>query len=181
MISSSIFRVLVLGTVALTAAGCAKPQPEASGASVAVAETPASTPSADAGATSLASAEELPVVHIYKTPTCGCCAEWVTHIEQAGFQTEVQDLPNVSGVKQRLGVPEDLGSCHTAMVGDYVVEGHVPADAIRRLLSERPQGVAGIAVPGMPMGSPGMEGPWSDPYDVIAFRRNGQQFVFESR
>ncbi|HEV2129812.1 MAG TPA: DUF411 domain-containing protein [Longimicrobiaceae bacterium] len=180
MASFSIFRLLVLGAAGLMAAGCAKPQPEPRTASTAEAPAPAAEPAAaDAGA-SLAAAD-LPVVHIYKTPTCGCCADWVTHIEHAGFETEVQDLPNLTAVKQRLGVPENLGSCHTAMVGDYVIEGHVPADAIRRLLSERPEGVAGIAVPGMPMGSPGMEGPWKDPYDVVAFRQNGQQFVFESR
>ncbi len=123
---------------------------------------------------------ESPVMQIYKTPTCGCCGDWVTHVEQAGFRTEVHDLRSVAAVKAQAGVPHHLESCHTTLVGDYVVEGHVPADVIQRLLREKPE-VAGIAVPGMPMGSPGMEGPWKDPYDVIAFRRDGSQYVFESR
>jgi len=122
---------------------------------------------------------ELPVVHVYKTPTCGCCTDWVTHIEAAGFRTEVQDLQDLTMIKARAGVPHTLGSCHTSLVGDYVVEGHVPASALRRLLTEKPA-IAGIAVPGMPMGSPGMEGPWKDPYDVIAFTRDGKQTVYES-
>jgi hypothetical protein len=122
---------------------------------------------------------DLPVVHVYKSPTCGCCADWVTHIEAAGFKTEVQDMPDVTPIKQRAGLPQDLGSCHTALVGDYVVEGHVPASTMLRLLTEKPA-IAGIAVPGMPMGSPGMEGPWKDDYDVIAFTRDGRRAVYES-
>lgn len=172
----------VLCALALLAAGCARSQPEGRVAAVAAAEAPvqpaAPPPTADAAA---ATADAEPVIHVYKTPTCGCCADWVEHVEQAGFRTEVQDLPDVRGVKQRLGVPENLGSCHTALVGDYVVEGHVPAEVIRRLLSERPD-IAGIAVPGMPIGSPGMEmGSRRDPYQVIAFRRSGERFVFENR
>lgn len=137
---------------------------------------------ADTHATTSAMAEvnaALPVVHVYKTPTCGCCKAWVAYMEQAGFRTETEDMPNVDAVKQRLGVPGHLASCHTAVIGDYVIEGHVPADAIRRLLAERPE-VAGLAVPGMPMGSPGMEGPRKDPYDVIAFGTDGGEFVFAS-
>jgi hypothetical protein len=118
---------------------------------------------------------------VYKTPTCGCCRAWVDHVQAAGFQVEVHDMPDVAPVKAEHGVPGHLGSCHTALVDGYVVEGHVPADVIRRLLSERPQ-VAGIAVPGMPAGSPGMEmGARKDPYDVIAFARDGKVSVFESR
>lgn len=118
---------------------------------------------------------------VYKTPSCGCCRAWVDHVKAAGFQVEVQDMPDVTPVKNEHGVPQHLGSCHTALVDGYVIEGHVPADVIRRLLSERPQ-VAGIAVPGMPAGSPGMEmGDRKDPYDVIAFARDGKVSVFESR
>ena len=118
---------------------------------------------------------------VYKTPTCGCCRAWVEHVQAAGFQVEVQDMPDVSPVKNEHGVPGHLASCHTALVDGYVIEGHVPADVIRRLLSERPQ-VAGIAVAGMPAGSPGMEmGDRKDPYDVIAFARDGKVSVFESR
>ena len=118
---------------------------------------------------------------VYKTPTCGCCRAWVDHVKAAGFEVEVQDMVDVSPVKNEHGVPQHLGSCHTALVDGYVIEGHVPADVIRRLLSERPQ-VAGIAVPGMPAGSPGMEmGDRKDPYDIIAFARDGKVSVFESR
>jgi hypothetical protein len=119
---------------------------------------------------------------VYKTPTCGCCKKWVENMQAAGFQVEVHDTADVSPVKAEQGLPQHLSSCHTALVDGYVVEGHVPADVIRRLLSERPQ-VAGIAVPGMPMGSPGMEVPGGrkDPYDIIAFARNGTVSVYETR
>ncbi len=119
---------------------------------------------------------------VYKTPTCGCCKKWVEHVQAAGFQVEVHDTADVTPVKNEHGLPQHLASCHTAIVDGYVIEGHVPADVIRRLLAERPQ-VAGIAVPGMPMGSPGMEVPGGQahPYDVIAFARNGTVSVFETR
>lgn len=119
---------------------------------------------------------------VYKSPTCGCCKAWVEHVQEAGFEVEVHDVPNVQPVKEEHGLPGHLASCHTALVGGYVVEGHVPADVIRRLLAERPD-VAGIAVPGMPAGSPGMEVPsgQKDAYDVIAFTRDGGVSVFESR
>jgi hypothetical protein len=118
---------------------------------------------------------------VYKSPTCGCCSKWVEHVQQAGFQVEVHDTANVAPIKNEHGLPQHLASCHTAIVDGYVIEGHVPADVIRRLLAERPQ-VAGIAVPGMPTGSPGMEmGDRKDPYDVIAFARDGKLSVYESR
>lgn len=119
-------------------------------------------------------------IRVFKTPTCGCCAKWVEHMRQAGFAPEVQDLPHLGAIKQSAGVPGKLQSCHTALVGDYVVEGHVPADVVRQLLEQKPP-VAGIAVPGMPMGSPGMEGPRKDPYQVIAFTKDGQERVFAER
>lgn len=119
---------------------------------------------------------------VYKTPTCGCCRAWVDHVKAAGFAVEVHDMPSVDPVKHEHGLPGHLASCHTAIVDGYVVEGHVPADVIRRMLRERPQ-VAGIAVPGMPMGSPGMEVPGGrkDPYDIIAFSRDGKVSVYETR
>lgn len=118
---------------------------------------------------------------VYKTPTCGCCKNWVEHVQAAGFQVEVHDTADVAPIKNEHGLPQHLASCHTAIVDGYVIEGHVPADVIRRLLAERPQ-VAGIAVPGMPAGSPGMEmGSRRDPYDVIAFARDGKVSVFETR
>ncbi|HEX6372214.1 MAG TPA: DUF411 domain-containing protein [Longimicrobium sp.] len=119
---------------------------------------------------------------VYKTPTCGCCRAWVENMQSAGFAVETHDMPDVEPVKHEHGLPGHLASCHTAIVDGYVVEGHVPADVIRRMLRERPQ-VAGIAVPGMPVGSPGMEVPGGrkDPYDIIAFSRDGKVSVYETR
>jgi hypothetical protein len=150
-----------------------------------------SAPAADAGdAAATASRAGQPAAAtqagtrmvVYKTPTCGCCRAWVDHVKAAGFAVEVRDMPDVAPVKREHGLPGHLASCHTAIVDGYVVEGHVPADVIRRMLRERPQ-VAGIAVPGMPMGSPGMEVPGGrkDPYDIIAFSRDGNVSVYETR
>jgi hypothetical protein len=123
----------------------------------------------------------LPVMTVYKTPTCGCCTEWVTHMKAAGFQVRVTDLDDLTEIKQASGVPMRLRTCHTAVVGDYVVEGHVPADLVKKLLRERPR-VAGIAVPGMPIGSPGMEqGNQKEPYDVLLFDRSGRTTVYAKR
>jgi hypothetical protein len=124
-----------------------------------------------------------PEVTVYKTPTCGCCVNWIRHLERAGFTVTAHDTANVAPIRNRHGVPQALQSCHTALVGGYVVEGHVPADVIQRLLRERPR-VAGIAVPGMPAGSPGMEGlggPARQPYQVLAFRAEGGWTVYERR
>ncbi len=118
-------------------------------------------------------------VIVYKSPTCGCCSEWVKHLKENGFSVKTEDLHNVNPIKAELGVPNQLRSCHTAKVGDYVIEGHVPAKDISRLLKEKPQ-VSGLAVPGMPMGSPGMEGPRKDPYDVLTFQMNGKTSVYTS-
>jgi hypothetical protein len=124
--------------------------------------------------------EAGPVVQVAKSPTCGCCADWVDHLESEGFRVEVEDTGDLISVKRRLGVPGDLSSCHTAVVEGYVIEGHVPAGDIRRLLAERPGDVEGLAVPGMPAGSPGMEGPPPEPYDVVAFYGDGGRRVFAS-
>jgi len=123
---------------------------------------------------------EAETVVVYKSPTCGCCGKWVDHLRDNGFQVMVKDRADMVPVKDELGVPFGLRSCHTAKVGGYVVEGHVPADQVKRLLDEKPD-VAGLAVPGMPMGSPGMEGPRKDPYEVIAFRRDGGTRVYARR
>lgn len=119
----------------------------------------------------------VPVMTVYKSPTCGCCVAWVDHLRANGLTVEVVDEPQMNPLKGSLGVPGDLRSCHTATIGDYVVEGHVPAQDIQRLLAERPA-VRGLAVPGMPIGSPGMEmGDRVDPYEVIAFKGE-QRTVF---
>ena len=120
-------------------------------------------------------------ITVYKTPTCGCCGKWVQHLTSAGFAPVVNDLPDVGSTKAKLGVPSELGSCHTAVVDGYIVEGHVPADVIKQLLKERPN-VVGIAVPGMPVGSPGMEqGDEKQPYDIIAFDKTGKTTVYAKR
>ena len=118
----------------------------------------------------------LPKVVMTKDPNCGCCGGWVEHMKAAGFPVDVVTTPQVNRVKVRLGVPDDLASCHTAEVGGYVIEGHVPADAIKRLLAEKPQ-AKGLAVPGMPVGSPGMEvaGVGNDAFEVILFGSSGRK------
>ena len=120
--------------------------------------------------TAVGHADALPLVTVTKDPSCGCCGGWVTHIEAAGFPVRVVESSDVDALKQRLGVPAELASCHTAEVEGYVVEGHVPAAAIQRLLTERPS-ATGVAVPGMPAGSPGMDSPGIDPepYEVLLF------------
>lgn len=117
----------------------------------------------------------LPKVVVTKDPNCGCCGGWVEHMKAADFPVDVRETPEINRVKVRLGVPDDLASCHTAEVGGYVVEGHVPADAVKRLLAEKPQ-ARGLAVPGMPVGSPGMEvqGVAPDIYEVALFGPSGQ-------
>lgn len=117
---------------------------------------------------------------VYKSPTCGCCSKWVTHLEQSGFTVAAHNRSDMPQIKRTYGVPQQAQSCHTAKVGGYVIEGHVPADVIARLLREKPD-IKGLAVPGMPMGSPGMEGPRKDPYDVVALGRDGSMTVYERR
>ena len=127
-------------------------------------------------------AQTRPAVEVWKDPDCGCCKDWVSHLEANGFQVSVHDSGNVQA-RTRLGVPEKLGSCHTGQVGGYALEGHVPARDIKRLLKERPKAV-GLAVPGMPVGSPGMDGPdyqgRKDPYDVLLIQANGSSKVYQS-
>jgi len=120
-------------------------------------------------------------VQVYKDPTCGCCALWVEHLRKAGFTATVTDVEDMTALKTKHGVPPRARSCHTAVTGDYVIEGHVPAADVQRLLKERPS-VVGIGVPGMPIGSPGMEvaGVKPQPYDVLAFDKAGQTTVFAS-
>lgn len=126
------------------------------------------------------SAQRLPTVEVYKTTTCGCCSLWVKHLEDNGFTTRVSDVGDMAAVKETYGVPARAASCHTAVVDGFVIEGHVPAADVKRLLKDRPA-VAGLAVPGMPIGSPGMEyGDRVQPYDVLAFDKGGETKVFSS-
>ncbi len=125
-------------------------------------------------------AEAGPQISVWKSPRCGCCGKWVDHLRDNGFEVKVFNTGDVTRIKRRYGVPLELGSCHTATVGDYVIEGHVPADSIRRLLAERPP-ARGLAVPRMPIGSPGMEGPDPEAYEVLLFDDRGGRSVFERK
>ena len=123
------------------------------------------------------------VVEVYKDPSCGCCALWVKHLEAAGFTTKVTEMPNakLAEFKTSHGIPQAARSCHTGVVGGYVLEGHVPAAEVQKLLKDKPA-VVGLAVPGMPIGSPGMEVPGTKPqaYDVVSFDKQGATKVFAS-
>lgn len=139
------------------------------------------TPPASSDLSASSASSALPVMTVYKSPTCGCCQSWVDAVKAAGFTVAVHDVDDVTPVKDDAGVPADKRSCHTAIIGGYAIEGHVPPETIKKLLAEHPQ-VAGLAVPGMPSGSPGMEMPGQAPdrYDVIAFQANGSSSVYES-
>lgn len=134
------------------------------------------------GQTSGSNDPRKPMVQVWKDPNCGCCVDWMKHLEASGFATQAFDTGNV-GIRRRLGMPDALGSCHTARVGGYVIEGHVPAADIHRLLREKPQAL-GLSVPRMPIGSPGMDGPEyggrQDLYDVLLVLRDGTTRVFAS-
>ena len=127
-----------------------------------------------------ATAGPLPKVTVYKTSSCGCCRLWVDHMKKNGFDVQAMDVSSgdVRAVSKAAGLKDEGTSCHTAKIGSYTVEGHVPADDIKRMLKEKPA-IAGLAAPGMPMGSPGMEqGNTKEPYDVIAFKKDGTSTVF---
>ncbi|MCW5958875.1 MAG: DUF411 domain-containing protein [Pyrinomonadaceae bacterium] len=119
---------------------------------------------------------------VYKSPTCGCCTMWENHLEKAGFTVASKPVENMTEVRKELGVPDKMQSCHTGLIGGYVIEGHVPADDVKRLLKERPEGIAGLAAPGMPAKSPGMQPDGEKPsgYDVLAFDKEGNSKVFSS-
>ncbi|MGM0571201.1 DUF411 domain-containing protein [Marinobacter sp.] len=123
-------------------------------------------------------AEDDLSIKVYKSPTCGCCGDWIDHLEENGFEVDVTDTNNMNQVKMDAGLTPQLASCHTAFIDDYVIEGHVPAADIRRLVEEKPM-AHGLSVPGMPVGSPGMEvGDRKDNYQVLLFNEAGQTRVF---
>ena len=122
-------------------------------------------------------ADAAPVVEVYKSASCECCTDWVKHLEKNGFSVTARNVTNPTDYRERFGMPNELGSCHTALVGGYAIEGHVPASEIKRLLQERPK-AKGLAVPSMPLGSPGMEGRRSDPYDVLLVQPDGKYSVY---
>lgn len=163
--------LLALGATGLTVAALPLLAPRTAQA----APSAAATPSTQAAAG--------PWVEVWKSPTCGCCHDWIRHLETHGYRVRVHDEGNTDA-RARLGMPLKFGSCHTATVDGYVLEGHVPARELKRLLAERPAQVVGLAVPAMPVGSPGMDGPEyggrRDPYDVLLVRRDGRASVYQA-
>lgn len=179
MHSSSLIsrRTVVLGSLGSTALllfGCS---PGGQGAPGAQGETTAAAPGGPAPPAA------TPSMTVFRDPSCGCCESWAGIARQAGYSVDLRDDEDMPSVKRRLGVPEDLASCHTTEVGGFVVEGHVPLDDVARLLRERPEEIKGIAVPGMPLGSPGMEVPdgTKQPFQVIAFFEDGRTSVFNPK
>ncbi|MEO5589063.1 MAG: DUF411 domain-containing protein [Gemmatimonadaceae bacterium] len=169
----------IVGLAVVTAfalGACTKGDEQPATAVASPAEAPPVTVASNASATS---ATGIPI-KVYKDPNCGCCKEWVKHLEQNGFVVETMDMPDLSAVKDKYGVKPDMQACHTAVVGGYTIEGHVPADVIMKLLKEKPS-IAGLAVPGMPMGSPGMEGATKEKYDILTFDRAGRTTVYAQR
>jgi len=158
-------RILALIALPALAACSSEPEPQLA----------MNTPAAEAAAVA---AQDTLVV--YKDPNCGCCAKWVEHAKENGFAVVEHNTADMAPVKQRYGVPADQVSCHTAVVGGYTIEGHVPADLIRKMLDEKAT-FRGLAVGGMPMGSPGMEGLIKQDYDVVAFDSAGNQTVYARR
>lgn len=122
-------------------------------------------------------AAELPRVEVWKNPNCGCCVKWIDHMREAGFDVIAHDVASTDPIRAKLGMPDRYASCHSARVAGYVIEGHVPAGDVKRLLEERPM-AKGLAVPRMPVGSPGMEGPYSEPYQTLMIGPGGAAKVF---
>jgi len=122
-------------------------------------------------------AESLPTVDIYKSPTCGCCGKWIEHMKKSGFKVSIHEVSDIPASRKSLGMPDKLGSCHTSRIGNYVVEGHVPATDIQRLLKEKPQAL-GLAVPSMPPGAPGMDIPNAPPYETLLVQADGTTRVY---
>lgn len=118
-------------------------------------------------------------VTVFRSPSCSCCESWIDHLETTGFQVKDTMTEDLAAIKQQQGIPDELAACHTAIIGDYVIEGHVPATDIQRLLANQPEAVAGLALPGMPIGSPGMEsGDYVESYTVFTFAKDGSSTAF---
>lgn len=153
------------------------------GCDAASAENSATSGAETALPAGVVAAQDLPIIKMYKNPSCACCGEWVEHMRVNGFRVDVEEAGfNLMQIKAEHGVSPNLASCHTALVGDYVLEGHVPADVVRQLVSERPD-IRGLAVPGMPAGVPGMPdpGPNRDPYQILAIQHDGSTELYATR
>lgn len=126
----------------------------------------------------LASANVAPVIEVFKSESCGCCTEWVNHLQKNGFTVKAKNVESPADYREKFGMPQELGSCHSGFVSGYAIEGHVPASEIKRLLAERPKAI-GLAVPSMPLGSPGMEGERKDPYNVFLVHPGGKRSIYK--
>ena len=166
--------------MAFAAAACSRSEAAKTETSTTGSSAPRGVSATQSDTALAASSATLASIKVYKTPTCGCCKAWVEHLEQNGFKAEVVDMPDLSAVKTKYGVAPEHQSCHTAVIGNYTIEGHVPADLIKKLITEKPA-IAGLAVPGMPAGSPGMEGATKESYDVLTFDRAGRTTVYAQR
>ena len=172
--------------MAFAAIGCTKAESAdttdnaAPSTEVSAASATSATSAVPAVSAPSASSASLVSIKVYKDPNCGCCKSWIEHLEKNGFKVEVMDMPDLSAVKSKYGVTQELQACHTGVVGNYTVEGHVPADLILKMIKEKPA-IAGLAVPGMPMGSPGMEGATKEKYDILTFDRAGRTTVYAQR
>ncbi len=131
-----------------------------------------------AGIAPALAAQAKPAIAVYKDPNCGCCAKWVDHMKANGFTASVTETSDMAAIKSRYGVGDELASCHTTIAGGYVIEGHVPAGDVKRLLAEKPKNVAGLAIPGMPASAPGMDLTPFVPYEVLSFDAAGKTAVF---
>lgn len=172
--------VLATGTTACTGApGAGSEQAVSQQASVPASAQEPLIKTEPPAARQAGDAEALPLVIVHKSPTCGCCGSWIEHLRAAGFKVEARDSDNLDPIKRSLGIPADKASCHTAQVGNYFVEGHVPAEDIKHLLADKPD-AKGLVLPGMPAGSPGMETPdgRQQPYTVELVRQDGSTAEF---
>ena len=180
----NIYTAIILISLSFTLVGCAGQETGNASAtrnSTGVEETKVSPEPVKTNPTE-SSGDSAKAITVYKSPTCGCCTQWESHMTKAGFQVTSKPTNNMEEIRKQYGVPEKVHSCHTAVIGGYVIEGHVPADDVKRLLESRPDGVAGLAAPGMPPKSPGMqpEGEKPSGYDVLSFDRQGNSKVFVS-
>lgn len=180
------YALILLTALGFLLAGCAQSGTDKSAASQNKAEAPESK---NSGAQKAAqtdpaqpSGDSAKAITVYKSPTCGCCSKWEEHLTKAGFQVTSKPTENMTEIRKQYSVPEKMQSCHTAVIGGYVIEGHVPAADVKKLLETRPADVAGLAAPGMPPKSPGMqpEGEKPSGYDVLSFDRQGNSKIFTS-
>lgn len=171
----------LLTLIALAAACSQSPEEAPPVIETAPAVSEAATPAPMSSEDTFEADPDLPLLRVWKSPTCGCCGDWVEHMKAAGFSVEVHQVTALTDVKEEHSIEPQHRSCHTATVDGYVVEGHVPADLVQRMLEERPE-IRGLAVPGMPVGSPGMEvGDQTQPYDVLALLTGGSTMIYASR